>query len=89
VASDYGAPLVLAAGALTFGNEWLQTDQLNWRIPIATLIGAGVVGLIGQLSPGAGNGLGFLVLIAAANTRLNGKSPIDELSASLPKAKKG
>lgn len=85
--ADYGAALVLAAGTLSFGNEWLQTNQVNWRVPIATLLGAGAVGLIGNLSPGAGNSLGFLVLIAAATVRINGKSPLEEFTATLPKNK--
>lgn len=85
--AEYGVPLVLAAGGLTFANEWLQTDQLNFRVPVATLLGAGAIGIISQISPGAANSLGILVLLAAASTRLNGKSPLDELSAALPKQK--
>ena len=87
VASNYGPALVLGAGLATFGNEWLQTDQLNWRVPVATLLGAGVIGIIGNLSPGAGNSLGFMVLIAALASPIGGKSPLQELTAVLPKSK--
>lgn len=87
MSANYGPAMVLGAGLMTFGNEWLQTNQLNWRVPVATLLGAGAVGLVGAVAPGAGNGLGALVLIAAAVTRLNGKSPLEELTAELPKPK--
>lgn len=87
MSANNGAALVLAAGLMTFGNEWLQTDKINWRVPVATLLGAGFVGLIGNFSPGAGNGLGTMVLIAAATVPINGKSPVQELAATVPKAK--
>ena len=76
--------MVLAAGVMTFGNEWLQTGKPNWRVPIATLLGAGAVGLIGNLSTGAANSLGFMVVIAAAATKINGKSPFQEFTQALP-----
>jgi hypothetical protein len=43
---------------------------------------------IGVVSTGAANGLGAMVLIAAANTRFNGKSAVEEISSSLPKQKR-
>lgn len=87
MAGNYAPALVLTAGVLTFGNEWLQTGQLNWRVPIATLLGAGILGAIGAISAGAANGLGVMVLIAAANTQFNGKSAVQEFASSLPKQK--
>lgn len=85
MANNYGPAFVLAAGTLTFGNEWLQTDQVNWRVPIATLLGAGAVGVIGMASPNAGTTLGVMVFIAAASMRSNGKSAIDEFASNLPR----
>lgn len=87
MSANYGPALVLTAGVMTFGNEWLQTGQLNWRVPVATLLGAGAIGAIGALSPGAANSLGVMVLIAAASTQFNGKSAIQEISSSLPRQK--
>jgi len=84
MATNYGPPLVLAAGAITFGNEWMQTGNVNWRVPIATLLGAGAIGVIGMASASAGTTLGVMVFIAAATIRSNGKSAIDELSSNLP-----
>jgi hypothetical protein len=78
---DTGARLVLLAGTLTFGNEWLQTHEVNWRVPVATVLAAAAVAGIGRVSPGAGAGLGVMALIVAAATPLNGKSPIQELGS--------
>lgn len=88
MASNYGGAMVLGAGLATFGNEWLQTDKVNWRVPVATLLGAGAIQLVGTLSPGAGNSLGFMVLIAALTVPLNGKSPLQELTSTLPQVSK-
>lgn len=85
--NSYGPAFVLAAGGITFGNEWLQNGQINTRVPIATLLGAGAIGLVGMLSPAAGNMLGVMVLIAAATLTSNGRSALDELTSNLPKAK--
>lgn len=88
MSSNYGPALVLTAGSLTFANEWLQTGKLNWRVPVATLLGAGIMGAIGALSTGTANGLAVMVLIAAANTEFNGKSAVQEIASSLPQQKR-
>ena len=87
MANSYGPAFVLAAGTITFGNEWLQKGEINTRVPIATLLGAGAVGLVGMFSAGAGNGLGVMVLLAAMVVESNGKSAIQELAGNLPQAK--
>jgi hypothetical protein len=87
MANNYGPAFILGAGAITFGNEWLQKGELNTRVPIATLVGAGVIGLVGMFSPGAGNSLGVMVLLAAMVVESNGKSAIQELAGNLPQAK--
>jgi hypothetical protein len=86
---DTGVGFCLAAGAMTFGNEWLQTGGLNWRVPIATVLVAGLDGALSALSPTAGIAFGAIVFIGALTVPLNGKSPIDELNAQLKPAKKG
>jgi len=85
MANNYGPAFVLAAGTLTFGNEWLQNGEINWRVPIATVLGAGAVGVIGMASASAGTTLGVMVFIAAASIRSNGKSAIDEIASNLPR----
>jgi hypothetical protein len=81
VAVDTGMKLVLLAGTLTFSNEWLQTKQVNFRVPVATVLAAAVVSGIGHLSPVGGTSMGVMALIAAAATPFGGKSPIQELNS--------
>lgn len=73
--------LVLLAGTLTFSNEWLQTHEINWRVPVATVLAAAVTAGIGKLSSGAATSLGLMALIVAAATPINGKSPIQEIGS--------
>jgi hypothetical protein len=73
--------LVLFAGTLTFSNEWLQTRELNWRIPVATVLAGAAVAGIGRVSPGGASSMGVMALIVAAVTPLNGKSPIQEIGS--------
>lgn len=86
---DTGVMFVLGAGAMTFGNEWLQSGGLNWRVPIATVLIAGLDGALSALSPTAGIAFGAIVFIGALTVPLNGKSPIAELNSQLSTAKKG
>jgi hypothetical protein len=77
---DTGATIVLIAGTMTFANEWYQTGHANWRVPVATLLAAGILGAVGDVSPKAATGIAAMVLIAAASTKFNGKSAIAELN---------
>jgi hypothetical protein len=79
MAEDTGMKLVLLAGTLTFTNEWLQTHEVNWRVPVATVLAAAVTAGIGKLSSGGATSLGLMALIVAAATPINGKSPIEEI----------
>lgn len=72
--------VVLLAATLTFGNEWYQTHEINWRIPVAGALAAVAVAGIGRVSPTAGISVGLMALIVAATTPLNGKSPVQELA---------
>ncbi len=73
--------LVLLAGGLTLSNEWLQTHQINWRVPVATVLAAAVTSGVGKVSPSGGVSLGIMALIVAAATPLNGKSPIQQINS--------
>jgi hypothetical protein len=81
VAADTGMKLVLLAGTLTFTNEWLQTREINWRVPVAAALAAVGVSAFSHVSPGGATALGVMALIVAAATPLNGKSPIQEFGA--------
>jgi hypothetical protein len=88
MAEGTGMKLVLLAGGLTFSNEWLQTRQVNWRVPVATVLAAALVAGVGKVSPGGGTGLGVMALIVAAATPFNGKSPIQEIGSVINKPQK-
>lgn len=79
-----GSNLVLVGGALTFGNEWIQTGTPNWRMPIGTLGIALLTSGISRVSPGAGTAFGVIVLVAALTVRFNGKSVAEEALTVLP-----
>ena len=83
MAIDAGPGLVIAAGVMTFGNEWYQTGKLNWRVPIATLLGAALIGGFSALDSQAASALGGIILIGAATAKFNGKSVVQELNVAL------
>lgn len=80
---DAGVGLVLTAGTVTFANEWYQTGQFNWRVPIATLLGAALVGGFSAFSPKASAGLGGIILVGALTAKFNGKSAVTVLNEAL------
>lgn len=75
--------IILVAGTITFANEWYQTQQINWRVPVATLIAAAVFDGLAQLDSKAALGLSVIVLIGAFTTRFNGKSVADTVSQTV------
>lgn len=79
--------LMLVAGTISFGNEWLQTGKINWRVPIATLVSAFFLDGVERISPKAGVGLATIVLITVVLTPLHGKSPMQTALDVLPKPK--
>jgi hypothetical protein len=83
--------IVLTAGTITFTNEWYQTKTINWRVPVATLILAGIFDGLARIDERAATGLSVMILIAAMLTKFGGKSVADQLaetfSAHSPKRK--
>lgn len=67
---------------MTIGNEFLQKGSISWRVPIATLLLAAGAQALASWSPSAANGLATMVLIGAAITPYNGKTPITEFTSS-------
>lgn len=55
--------IVLTAGVISFGNEWIQTGKPNWRIGMATLGAALVFSGIEKLDQQAAVGLAAIVMI--------------------------
>lgn len=79
--------IILLAGGVSFGNEWLQTSTPNFRIPVATLMSALFLNGVEKIYPKAAIGLGTIVLITVLVTPLHGKSPLQTAVDVLPKPK--
>jgi len=85
---DAGPGLVVAAGAMTFANEWYQNGKFNWRIPVATILGAALVGGLAAFSPNSGKALGGIILIGAATAKFGGHSVVEELNVAINQGNK-
>ena len=78
--------VILATGAITFGNEWLQsssaTDPVgkpNWLIVPATGAGMVIFALLEKVSPVLAIGLAAIALITELTVSFGGrKSPLAE-----------
>ena len=77
--------IILTAGTISFGNEWLQTKTPNFRIPVATLASAVFLNGVEKLYPKAAVGIGVMALITVLVTPLHGKSPMQTIVDVLPK----
>jgi len=82
--------LILAAGSITFANEWLQLDHPNWRIVLGTLGSAVVFSGLEKLDESAAVGLAAIVMITVllGGVTPGVKSPAQEV-LSLLGTKKG
>jgi hypothetical protein len=77
--ANTGTVITLCAGGFTFMNEWLQTKEVNWRIPVATVILAALVDGIAHLDTKIATTFSVIILIGAVTVPINGKSPIEEI----------
>lgn len=67
--------ILLAAGAVTFGNEWVHNPtKPNWKIPIATVAAAVIFAGIENIPGGAPFAIG-VAAIALIGTLLGGVTP--------------
>lgn len=67
---------VLALGAITMINENVLHDQpVNWKVPVATGVLAGMMALVEQASPTLATGLVWIAVVAVLLTRVNPKVP--------------
>ena len=55
--------IILTAGMITFGNEWVQLGKPNWRIALGTLGSAVVFAGLEKLDEQAAVGLAAIVMI--------------------------
>ncbi len=77
--------IILVAGTITFGNEWYVTHQVNWKVPLATVLAAAIFDGLAKVDDKAAVGLAIMVLIGAVTTRFGGKSVVDTLSETFQK----
>lgn len=63
--------LILTAGTITFGNEWLH-GHLNWKVPVATIGAAVVFAGLEKVSQPAAVGLAVIALVT---TLIGGITP--------------
>jgi hypothetical protein len=73
---------ILAVGLIEFANDWLITNQLQFRVLVATGIAAGGLVIIENI-PGmepVATGIAWIALVTLMFTRIGGKpSPVDTI----------
>lgn len=75
-----GPAILGIAGLVTFGNEWLQDEKLNWLVIPATAFGMIGLSLVEKISPVAATGLATIALLTELMVSFNGKkTPLQEL----------
>jgi len=72
--------ITLTAGGITFINQWYWTHNLDWKVPVATIILAAGMDALAHLDERAATILSVLVLMGAATTKFNGHSAIDTIT---------
>ena len=71
--------MIITAGTVTFTNEWYQTKNLDWKVPIVTLYLAAAFDGLAKINDKAATGIAAIAMIGAFTTKFNGKSAIDTL----------
>jgi len=79
--------IVLTATAISFTNDWIVTNQPNFRIGMAGLAVALIFDGIEKLNEPAAVGLSVLMMIAVLLTPMHGKAPAQTLLGLTGKSK--
>lgn len=69
------------AGGITFTNQWYQTRNIDWKVPVATLILAAGIDVLANIDKTGANILSVMVLLGAATTKYNNHSAVDTVTA--------
>lgn len=80
--------IVLVATGISFGNEWLNTGEFNYRIPAAGLGTALVMDGIEMVDARIARGLALIMLFTVIVTPFNGKAPAQTAASLLDSSKK-
>lgn len=68
--------VVLAVGAITMGNSVIvNAQEINWRVPIATGIAAGMLALVEKVSEPLAVGIAYIALITVLFVRVQPNVP--------------
>lgn len=78
--TEFAPTVTLVAGGITFVNQWYWTHNLDWKVPVATVILAAGMSGLGKLDTKAANILSLMVLMGASTTKFNGHSAIDTVT---------
>lgn len=73
---------MLAVGAITLLNETIVHDEpIDWRIPVAAGVAAGMLALVERLSEGAAVGIAYtaLITILLARVKPGVPSPVESV----------
>ena len=73
---------ILAAGTISFLNHWIGNDQgVDLKIPLATLIAAGFLYGLENVSPELATGVAWIALLTTfLAPPKSGKSPVDNIT---------
>lgn len=73
-------PIVFTAASIAGLNEWIQTDQIPWRVGIAGLTLGLVAAGMEDIAPKATLAFAITMLATAIVTPLHGNSPLEEFA---------
>ncbi len=81
--------IILTAGSISFGNDWIQLGKPNWRIAMATLGTALIFAGLERLDEQAAVGLAAIVMITVliGGVTPGVKSPAQEVLTLIGKKK--
>lgn len=74
--------IILVAGTITFVTEWYNTEKVNFKVPVATLLAAAVFDGLAKLDDKAAVGLSIMVLLGAVTVKWGGRSVVETVAAT-------
>jgi hypothetical protein len=69
--------IVLTAGAVTFTSEWYWNKQIDWKVPLATVLLAAAFEGLSAIDKNGATLLSIMVFAGAASTKFGGHSAFD------------
>lgn len=69
--------IVLVAGGITFAGEWYWQHEIDWKVPLATLLLAAGMEGFSDIDKNGATILSLLIAIGAFSTKFKGHSAFD------------